>query len=58
MSFADNIKTKIKDAEVERHLTGLVDEGEKLVKESVAKAGDLAHDKRDDVEGWLDRASD
>lgn len=58
MSFAENIKTKIKDADVERHLTELVDEGEKLARETVTKAGDIAHDKRDDVQGWLDKASD
>ena len=57
MSFADNIKAKLKDVEVERQLTDLVDEGEKLVKDTVTKAGDIAHDKRGDVEGWLDKAS-
>ena len=57
MSFADNIKAKIKDVDLERQLTELVDEGEKLVQQSVTKAGDVAHDKRDDVEGWLDKAA-
>ena len=58
MSFADSIKAKIKDVDVEKQLTGLVDEGEKLVKDAVTKAGDVAHDKRDDVEGWLTKAQE
>ena len=57
MSFADNIKAKIKDVDVEKQLTELVDEGEKLVNDAVTKAGEVAHDKRDDVEGWLDKAT-
>ena len=57
MSFAENLKAKIKDADVEKQLTELVDEGEKLVADAVSKAGDIAHDKREDVEGWLDKAS-
>ncbi|GGD09662.1 Rv0909 family putative TA system antitoxin [Nocardioides daphniae] len=57
MSFADNIKAKIKDVDVEKQLTELVDEGEKLVNDAVTKAGDIAHDKRGDVEGWLDKAT-
>lgn len=57
MSFADNIKAKIKDVDVEKQLTELVDEGEKLVQDAVTKAGDVAHDKRDDVQGWLEKAS-
>lgn len=57
MSFADNIKARIKDADVEKQLTELVDEGEKLVKEAVTKAGDVAHERRGDVESWLDKAT-
>lgn len=57
MSFAENIKGKIKDADVEKQLTELVDEGEKLVKDAVTKAGDVAHERRDDVQGWLEKAS-
>ncbi|WP_110240343.1 hypothetical protein [Nocardioides gilvus] len=58
MSFADNIKAKIKDVDLEAQLTSLVDEGEQLVKEGVTKAGALAHDKRDDIDGWLGKATE
>lgn len=57
MSFAENIKAKIKDVDVEKQLTELVDEGEKLVGDAVTKAGGIAHEKRGDVEGWLNKAS-
>lgn len=57
MSLADNIKAKIKDVDVEKQLTDLVDEGEKLVQEAVTKAGDVAHERRDDVQGWLEKAT-
>lgn len=55
--YTDKIKAKIKESDVEGKLSGLVDEGEKLVSEGMTKAGDLAHDKRDELEGWLDKAS-
>lgn len=58
MSFADNIKAKIKDVDIEAQLTSLVDEGEQLVKDGVSKAGVLAHDKRGDIDGWLGKASE
>ena len=58
MSYADQIKAKIKELDLETQLGGLVDEGEKLVQSSVTKAGDLAHGRRGDVEGWLDKASE
>lgn len=57
-SYSDRIKAKIKESDVEGKLSGLVDEGEKLVGEAVTKAGTLAHDRRDDVVGWLDKASE
>lgn len=57
MSFAENIKAKIKDAEVEKQLTDLVDEGERLAREALTKAGDVAHERRDEVQGWLEKAT-
>ena len=57
MSYADKIKAKIKEIDLETQLSGLVDEGGKVVNDSVMKAGDVAYDKRDDVAGWLDKAS-
>ena len=58
MSFADNIKAKIKGADLEAQLTNLVDEGEQLVKDGVTKAGAVAHEKRDDIDGWLGKATE
>lgn len=58
VSYSDRIRAKIKEIDLEAQLTGLVDDGEKMVHASVEKAGDLAHDKRDDVAGWLDTASE
>lgn len=58
MSYADRIKAKIKEADVEKQLHELVDEGEKLVTEAVSTAGEIAYDRRADVQGWLDRASE
>lgn len=58
MSYADRIKAKIKEADVEKQLTELVDEGEKLVSEAVTTAGEIAYDRRADVQSWLDRASE
>ncbi|MFC6154550.1 Rv0909 family putative TA system antitoxin [Nocardioides yefusunii] len=57
-SYSDKIKAKIKESDVEGKLGDLVDDGEKLVNEAVTKAGTLAHDRRDDVVGWLDKASE
>lgn len=57
MSFSDDLKAKIKDADVEKQLTHLVDEAEHLVGTASTKAGNLAHEKRDDVVGWLDKAA-
>jgi hypothetical protein len=54
--YTDKIKAKLKESDVEGKLSDLVDEGEKLVFEAITKAGDLAHHKHDDVEGWLDKA--
>ncbi len=57
MSFSDEIKAKIKDAEIEKHLSSFINEAEEFVDTSVGKAGSLAHDKRDNVEEWLDKAT-
>lgn len=57
MTFADDLKAKIKDSDVEGHLTKLVDEAEKFVGTAAEKAGGVAHDKREDVEAFLDKAT-
>lgn len=57
MTFADDLKARIKDSDVEGHLTKLVDEAEKFVSAAAVKAGGVAHDKREDVESFLDKAT-
>ena len=58
MSFAKEMKEKIDQLEIERHLKELVDETEKTATETVEKAATLAHEKRADVEGWLGKATE
>lgn len=58
MSFAKEMKEKIDQLEIERHLKELVDETEKTAAETVEKAGRLAHEKRGEVEGWLGKATE
>ncbi len=57
MTFAEDLKSKIKDADVEKQLTALVDDATHLMEAAVGKAGTVAYDKRDDVEVWLDSAA-
>lgn len=57
MSFAENIKARIKDADVEKQLVELVDDGERIAKEAITRAGNVAHDRRGEVEGWLGKAT-
>lgn len=57
MSFAENIKARIKDADVEKQLVDLVDDGERIAREAITRAGDVAHERRGEVEGWLEKAT-
>ena len=57
MTFADDLRAKIKDSDVEGQLTKLVDEAEKFVGTATEKAGGVAHDKREEVESFLDKAT-
>ena len=56
MSYADQIKAKLKQSDVEGKLAGLVDGGEKLVNGTVQRAGGLAHERRSDVEALMQKA--
>lgn len=58
MSFSDDMKKKIDELEVERRLKELADEADKTVGETLEKAGALAHERRDEVEGWLGKATE
>ncbi|WP_162599760.1 hypothetical protein [Nocardioides solisilvae] len=58
MSFADDMKKKIDELEVERRLKELADGADKTVNETVEKAGALAHERRGEVEGWIAHASE
>lgn len=55
--LGDNLKQKLDELEVEKHLHQFVDEAEKVANEAVERAGALAHERRDDVAGWLDKAT-
>lgn len=57
MSLSDDIKAKIKDAEIDKHLSTFIDEAEHVINTGVTKAGGVAHEKRGDVTDWLDKAS-
>ncbi|WP_426247518.1 antitoxin [Nocardioides sp. LHG3406-4] len=58
MTISDRLKQKIDDLEIERRVADAIAEGERTVVEAVEKAGSLAHERRTDIEGWLDKAAD
>lgn len=55
--LTESVKQKLDELEVDKHLHRLVDESGKVANEAVERAGGLAHERRDDVAGWLDTAS-
>jgi MT0933-like antitoxin protein len=57
-SFADQVKALFDEYDVERRLTELADQADHLVRQGLAMAGEFAHEHRDDVGHWLDRAAD
>jgi len=56
MGITDDIRAKLKEAELEQQFEQLAREAQELVEKGVAQAGDLAHERRDDVDGWLAKA--
>jgi len=57
-TFADQVRALLDEYEVERRLTELADQADTLVRQGLAKAGELAHEHRADVGRLLDRAAD
>ncbi|WP_181310017.1 antitoxin [Nocardioides campestrisoli] len=57
MAFADDMKKKIDELELEKRLKELVTETDKKTSEAVEKAGGLAHERRDEIAGWIDKAT-
>lgn len=56
MGLADDIRAKINEAELDKQLRQVADEAQQLFDKGAAQAGDLAHDKRADVDEWLAKA--
>ncbi len=58
MPISDNLKQKIDELEIERHVTEAAAEIERTVIEAVQKAGSVTHERRGDIDGWLDKATE
>lgn len=55
--LADQIRAKMDEYEVDRHLSEIATTLENAVRQGVAKAGELAHDHRGDIERLIDKAA-
>ncbi len=58
MTITDALKQKLDELEIERHVTEAAADLERAVIEAVGKVGSLAHERRPDIEGWLDKAGE
>ncbi len=56
MSFLDKIKQKAEELDLEKKAKDLADAAAKAAHQAKEKAGDIAHEQRDKVEGVLDKA--
>lgn len=55
--LADTIRAKMEEYEVDRHLNDLATTLEGAVRHGVAKAGELAHEHKGDIERLFDKAA-
>lgn len=55
--LTDRIKARLEELDVEGHLGELVGQTGEAVSRGVARAGELAHQHREQIDGLLDRAS-
>ena len=55
--MGDSLWAKLDEYEVERHLTELATSVEHAVRQGVAKAGELAHEHRGDIDRLIERAA-
>ncbi|HET7432226.1 MAG TPA: antitoxin [Nocardioides sp.] len=56
--IAETIRAKLDEYEVDRRLNELAQQVESVVREGVAKVGEVAHEHRDDIRGFIDKAAD
>jgi RNA-splicing ligase RtcB len=55
--LAETIRAKMDEYEVDRHLNEIATTLENAVRQGVAKAGELAHEHRGDIERLIDKAA-
>jgi RNA-splicing ligase RtcB len=55
--LADTIRAKMEEYDVDRHLNDLASTLESAVRQGVAKAGELAHEHKGDIDRLLDKAA-
>lgn len=55
--LGETIRAKLDEYEVERHLSELAGSVEHVVRQGVAKAGELAHEHKGDLERLFDKAA-
>ena len=56
-SLGDSLRARLDEYEVERHLNELAGSLEHAVRQGVAKAGELAHEHKGDIERLFDKAA-
>jgi hypothetical protein len=56
--LADQIRAKLDEYEVDRHLNDIATTVEQAVRTGMAKAGELAHEHKGDLERLFDKAAD
>lgn len=56
-SFVDKLKAKADELHLKEKVEQLADEADKLTRQAAGKLGEVTHDNRDKVEGFLDKAA-
>lgn len=55
--FTETIRAKLDEYEVDRHLSELASTLEDVVRQGVARAGELAHEHKGDIDRLIDKAA-
>ena len=58
VSFAETLRAKLEEYDVERHLGEFAAQLEQVVRQGLETVGALAHEHRDDVGGFLSRTAE
>ena len=58
MNISETLKQKIDELEIERHVTEAIAEAETAVLAAVARAGGVVHERRAEIDGWLQWATE